>query len=64
MSQPEFIEVQKCLSGASYPATKDELLHHAQEHGASDEIVKALAGMPDGEYDGPDRVSKGEAGSS
>jgi hypothetical protein len=64
VSQPEFIELQKCRAGLSYPAGKDDILHHAQEHGASDDIVKALASMPEGEYDGPNRVSSAMAGAS
>lgn len=40
MSQPGFIEMQKFLAGVSYPAAKDELLRHAEEHGAGDDVVK------------------------
>jgi Protein of unknown function (DUF2795) len=64
VSQPEFIELQKSLAGLSYPPSKDEILYRAQEHEASDEIVKALAGMPDGESDGPNRVCSAVARSS
>lgn len=64
MSQPEFIEVQQALAGISYPATKAELLHHAEEHGASDGVLKALASIPEEEYEGPGRVSSAVAGSS
>lgn len=64
MTQPEFIEMQQCLAGVSYPATKDQLLHHAQQHEASDDVVKALAPVPDRENYGPDQVSSAVAGSS
>jgi Protein of unknown function (DUF2795) len=40
VSQPGFTEVQKFLTSVSYPATKDELLRHAEEQGASDDVVK------------------------
>jgi hypothetical protein len=40
VSQPGFIEVQKFLTGVSYPAPKDEPLRHAEEQGASDDVVK------------------------
>ena len=61
MPQPEFIEVQKHLPGVSYPATKDQLVEQAKSNGASQDVIEALSGMPDGEYDGPNRVSSGVA---
>jgi uncharacterized protein DUF2795 len=61
MAQSEFIEIQKCLSGVSYPATKDQLVEHARKNGADDDVIKALSAMPDGEYDGPNRVSSAVA---
>lgn len=61
MAQSEFIEIQKCLSGVSYPATKDQLVEHARKNGAGGEVLKALSGMPEGEYDGPNRVSSAVA---
>ncbi|MCW2907675.1 MAG: hypothetical protein JWL68_2464 [Actinomycetia bacterium] len=57
MSRPEFIEVQKALSGMSYPATKDQLIRHAQEHGAGEDILNALRALPEKQYDGPNEVS-------
>ena len=58
---PDFIEVQKYLSGADYPATKDQLIEHARSKGAPQEIIEQLSGMPDGEYDGPNKVSSAVA---
>jgi hypothetical protein len=40
VSQPGFIEVQKFLTGVSYPVAKDEPLRHVQEQGASDDVAK------------------------
>jgi hypothetical protein len=57
MPQPEFIEVQKYLSGVGYPATKDQLVEQAKSNGASQDVIEALSAMPEGEYDGPNRVS-------
>jgi hypothetical protein len=57
MPQPEFIEVQKYLSGVSYPATRDQLVEQAKSNGASQDVIEALSGMAEGEYDGPNRVS-------
>ena len=61
MAQAEFIEVQKSLGGVNYPATKDELVEHAKNKGASKDVLEALQSMPDGEYDGPNKVSSAVA---
>jgi Protein of unknown function (DUF2795) len=49
--------VQKALGGVSYPANKDQLIKHAQEHGASQDAIDALRALPDKQYDGPNEVS-------
>jgi hypothetical protein len=49
------------LSGVSYPATKDQLVEHARKNGADDEAIEVLSGMPEGEYEGPNRVSSAVA---
>lgn len=61
MAQAEFIEVQKALGGISYPASRDQLIEHAREKHASQDILDALQGIPDREYDGPNEVSKAVA---
>jgi hypothetical protein len=61
MAQAEFIEVQKYLAGMNYPATKDELIDHAKKQGASKDVIDALSSLPDGEYDGPNKVSSAVA---
>lgn len=58
----DFIEVQKYLSGMDYPASKEQLVEHAKKKGAPEDMINDLAGIPDGEYDGPNRVSKAVAG--
>jgi hypothetical protein len=61
MAQAEFIEVQKALGGISYPATRDQLIKHAQGSNASKDILAVLQDIPDQEYDGPNEVSKAVA---
>jgi Protein of unknown function (DUF2795) len=58
---PDFIEVQKYLSGADYPATREQLIEHARGRGAPQEIIEQLSSLPDGEYDGPNKVSSAVA---
>jgi hypothetical protein len=34
-----FIEVQKFLGGVDYPAGRDDLVRHAEQQGAPDDVV-------------------------
>ena len=54
----KFIDVQKALKGAAYPATKERLLKTAKENGADEEVMEALAALPDEPLDSPAAVSK------
>lgn len=58
MSLPNPIELQRCLSGVEYPADRDALVEHAKSKGAGDDILRHLSAMPEGSYDGPDKVSQ------
>jgi hypothetical protein len=55
---PSPIDVQKALSGAKYPSSKQDLIEHAKNNGADDEIVESLKNLPDEEISGPDQVQK------
>jgi hypothetical protein len=52
------IDIQKALGGMDYPASKDDIIEHARSHGGSDEVLEALRGIDDREYDGPSGVSE------
>ncbi len=52
------IQVQKALGGMDYPAGKQELVEHARQQGADEEVISALEKIPDREYDGPSGVQK------
>ena len=58
MANPIFIQAQKFLSGLSYPASRDEIVEHARAQGADDDVMRALEGIAEREYDGPNAVSK------
>ncbi|MDK3258607.1 DUF2795 domain-containing protein [Blastococcus capsensis] len=51
------IDIQKALSGVDYPASKDDLVRHAEQNGGGDEVVEALKKIEDREYEGPSGVS-------
>lgn len=52
------VDVQKYLSGADYPATKQDLLDAAGDNDAPQEVMDALDGIPEKEYASPADVSK------
>ena len=49
-------EVQKCLKGFDYPGSPDQLARHAENHGASDDLIAALRGLHKDAFDGPNAV--------
>jgi hypothetical protein len=52
------IQIQKYLKGVDYPAFRDDLIAHAEEQGADDEVLDLLEQIPDNEYETPADVSK------
>jgi hypothetical protein len=54
---PSPIDIQKALKGMDYPASKDDIVRHAEENGGDKEVVEALKKIPDREYEGPSGVS-------
>ena len=52
------IDIQKALGGMDYPASKEDIIKHAQDNGGTDDVVKALQGIEDREYEGPSGVSE------
>jgi len=59
---PSPIDLQKALSGMDYPATKDQIVQHAEQNGADDDVLQTLRGIEDREYDGPSGVSSSAFG--
>jgi Protein of unknown function (DUF2795) len=51
------IDIQKALSGVDYPASKADIVEHARQHGGDKEVLDALNGIEDREYEGPSGVS-------
>jgi Protein of unknown function (DUF2795) len=54
---PSPIDIQKALGGMDYPASKDQIVQHAESHGADKEVLDALRKIDDREYEGPSGVS-------
>jgi hypothetical protein len=47
------------LKGIDYPASKDQLMEHAQKNGAESAVLDVLGNMPEQEYDNMADVMKG-----
>lgn len=52
------IQLQKHLKGLDYPASKEKLVKHAQEHGADENAMSVLEQLPDEEFASPTQVSE------
>jgi hypothetical protein len=51
------IDIQKALGGMDYPATKEQIVKHAEDNGGGKDVLDALKGIEDREYEGPSGVS-------
>ena len=57
MAQVNPTQAQKFLGGMNHPASKDEIVQHAEGQGADDNVLSVLRQIPDRRYDGPNAVS-------
>ncbi|MBW4557810.1 MAG: DUF2795 domain-containing protein [Trichormus sp. ATA11-4-KO1] len=44
------IDISRTLSGIDFPANKQDLVNHAREKNANEEIINVLQQMPEREY--------------
>ena len=51
--------VAQYLSGIDFPCQKDDLIEHAEQNGAEDEVLEMLRNLPEGEYHTMADVMKG-----
>lgn len=52
------IEVQKHLKGINYPVNKADLINHAKQHGADENLQSLLEELPEDNYETAADVSK------
>ncbi|MBE3560895.1 MAG: DUF2795 domain-containing protein [Ktedonobacteraceae bacterium] len=52
------VQVEKFLKGLDYPASKQDIVKHAQQHGADQNVLEALKQMPDRTFEGPTGISQ------
>ncbi len=58
MAKANPIDIQKHLSGVDYPASKADLVSHAREGDAPEEVLDTLQRLPERDYDGPTEVTE------
>lgn len=58
MAKVNPIQLQKHLKGVDYPASRQDLIEHANKQGADDNVRSVLEQLPDEEYETPAEVSK------
>jgi hypothetical protein len=51
-------QAQEYLTGAEYPADKEELIDIARENGANQQVIQFLETIPEREYDSPKEVTE------
>jgi trehalose-6-phosphatase len=49
MAKVNPIQLQKYLKGVDYPASKQDLIEHAEEAGADENIISTLEQLPEDE---------------
>jgi hypothetical protein len=52
------VQVEKLLKGLDYPASKQDIIKYAEQHGADENAREALRHLPDQTFEGPIGVSK------
>lgn len=52
-------EVEKYIKGIDFPCDKDELIQHARENDAPDEVLNFMDDFPDQEYGSAVDVARG-----
>lgn len=58
MAKVNPIELQKHLKGLDYPASKEDVINHAEKNGVDQEIKSVLEKLPDEEFETPTDVNK------
>lgn len=59
MAEATPVEIQDKLEGIDYPATKQQLISFAQDHGEKNpDVIDILSRIPDQMYNSPIDVSK------
>jgi hypothetical protein len=58
MAKVNPVQLQKHLKGMDYPASKQDLINHAKQQGADENVCSTLNQLPDQQYENPTDVSE------
>ncbi|MEA5514518.1 DUF2795 domain-containing protein [Nodularia sp. UHCC 0506] len=59
MTKANPVEIQKYLKGFDYPAEKSDLIKHAKQHGADQDVISILEQLPENQkYQTPTDLNK------
>jgi len=58
MARANPIEVEKSLKGIDFPAKKQDLLRHAQQRGANQEVLETIENLPEENFNNAADVAK------
>ncbi|WP_414551169.1 DUF2795 domain-containing protein [Anabaena sp. CCY 0017] len=59
MTKANPVEIQKHLKGFDYPAGKSDLIKHAKQQGADQDVISILEQLPENEeYETPTDLNK------
>jgi hypothetical protein len=58
MARVNPIEVEKSLKGIDFPAKKQDLVKHAQQQGANQEVLETIKQLPEEEFRNAADVAK------
>ncbi len=50
MSKVSIIDITKSLKGMDFPAHRDDIIEHARENGAGDDVIAMMNDMPEDDY--------------
>jgi len=58
MTRANPIEVEKSLKGIDFPAKKQDLLKHAQQQGANQDVLETIENLPEEDFNNAADVAK------
>jgi hypothetical protein len=58
MAKVNPIQIQRYLKGLDYPVSKEQLVRHAEQSGADDQVLAALRQLPGNKFNSPNEVSE------
>ncbi|MGH2506517.1 MAG: DUF2795 domain-containing protein [Ktedonobacteraceae bacterium] len=58
MARANPVEVEKSLKGIDFPAKKQDLIKHAQQHGADREVLETIKDLPREDFNNAADVTK------